>query len=89
MASQKKNATGQKAASKGTIFSCVKDADKNKKLSEEIEAFVSTKGKGYTPKKLMERFHALGYENVSLADATSVLASVQELKHPDTWDWHY
>ncbi len=82
-------ATQKKRASKGNIFDCIDDAQKNRKLREEIQAFIKAKGKGYTPETFLQKFHAYGYDNVSLKDAGTLLANIQKLKNPDEWDWHY
>jgi hypothetical protein len=79
----------EKKVSKGNILSCVNDANKNPKLEAQIKAFIKNKGKGQTPKTLMDRFHRLGYEDVSLKDTRALLANIRGLQNPKDWDWHY
>jgi hypothetical protein len=85
----KNKAVKNAASSKGTIFSCIHDADTNKKLRDEIVAFIQSRGEGYTGKTFMERFHAWGYLNVSLEDATNLLDNIRQLKDPNNFDYHY
>jgi len=78
-----------KKVSKGNIFNCIENAQRNKKLRKEIQSFMETRGKGYTDKTFMERFHELGYENVSLKDARTLLNNVKTLKDTDQMPWKY
>ncbi len=80
-------ATQKKRASKGNIFDCIDDAQKNRKLREEILAFIKNKGKDYTPETFVKKFHGYGYYNVSLKDADTLLAMVKKTRNEI--DWHY
>jgi hypothetical protein len=75
--------------SKGNFFNFVDDAATDPKLHKKMLDVIKKKGKGETPKGLLEKFHKLGYDGVSLRDCNRILLILKGIKDPSTWDWSY
>jgi hypothetical protein len=78
-----------KKMSKGNVWDFIEDANRSTRLYNQMMDIIRTRGEGYTANSLMEKFHSLGYENVSLLDAKRIINTVKKLKDPEGWDWHY
>jgi hypothetical protein len=76
--------------SKGNFFDFIKDVRTDPKLYNKMFDVIKTKGKGITPKGLLEEFHRLGYDGVNLRDSKKILDLVKSgVIDSSKWDWSY
>ena len=79
----------KKKQSKGNFFNFIDDAASDPKLHKQMVDVINKKGIGETPKTLLEKFHRLGYDGVSLRDSKKILVNLKRIKNPSAWDWSY
>jgi len=80
----------KKTKSKGDIFNFINDATRNPSLHKEMANMIKTKGEGFTPNSLLERFYKHHYDDVNLGDCKKILKIVKTgIVQPEIWDWNY
>lgn len=79
----------KKKQSKGNFFNFIDDAASDPNLHRQMVNVINKKGIGETPKTLLEKFHRLGYDGVSLRDSKRILVNLKRIKNPSAWDWNY